>query len=517
MLNVLLPTWKCETSRVWHAMAWCLSLALCSLGAARAQDEPAPKKDSSAPAKADAGKSAPKAALTKADDGKAGASKAADAPAAGTVADPSQTRRISPNEVFRDARAEKLLGMEKLKTVPAKPVGLAEIQNLNTMAGGLNTNIDKDEIRRVVQAMVSKLTDRANVQAIIDPGAGAHAAQAHAIQEATTTLLQPIFAAKSVKNQSFLTAYYRILKDELTPLLKNHLIPRVQAMIVLGEGGSADFLPLYFTQIKDPNQSVWVKLWALEGLANVVGDGGRLNAQDQISSAKTVADFLEKEADLPWPAQLRAMEVLSAMRQGYEPNKPQKAAMANAAMALLADGSAKLEVRSEAARALGLMPVAAAVPKYNFSLVAHSVGQLAAELGSRIATGYNGNQEKAKYWTALLIGPVYQAFDGVPGARDSGLLHAAGGPSAAYTQQVFDLVKPVAQVAIELPSAGQRQVTIRQKELVDHVAALKAFLAKNAPEDRRLVPDGAEFPIALLPDVGLASPAAPLAKQQKKQ
>ena len=329
-------------------------------------------------------------------------------------------------------------------------------------------------------------------------------------------MLEPIFAAKSIKNQAFLTVYYRILRDELTPLLKNHLIPRVQAMIILGECGSADFLPLYFAQIKDPNQTVWVKLWALEGMVNVIEDGGRLTAQDQILAAKTVAEFLEKEADLPWPAQLRALEVLSAMRQGYEPNKPQKATMANAAMTLLADGAAKLEVRSEAARALGQMPIASAVSKYNYPLVAHAAGQLAAELGNRIATGFSTNQDKAKYLTALLIGPVYQAFDGVPGARDSGLLHATGGPSAAYVQKVFDLVKPVAQATIELLSAGQRQVKNRQKELVAHVAALKDFLEKNAPGDRHLVPDGAEFPIALLPDVGLAPAAAPLAKQRKQ-
>ena len=101
------------------------------------------------------------------------------------------------------------------------------------------------------------------------------------------------------------------------------------------------------------------------------------------------------------------------MRQGYEPNQPKKALMANAAMAFLTDASAKLEVRSEAARALGLMQISASVPKYNYQLVAHATGQLAAEIGSRIATGFTGNEDKAKYLTALLIGPIYQAFDGV--------------------------------------------------------------------------------------------------------
>ena len=169
------------------------------------------------------------------------------------------------------------------------------------------------------------------------------------------------------------------------------------------------------------------------------------------------------------------------MRQGYEPNKPQKAAMANAAMALLSDASAKLEVRAEAARALGQMPITSAVSKYNFQLVGHSAGQLAVELGNRISGEFKTNQDKARYLTALLIGPVYQAFDGVPGARDSGLLHTAGGPSTTYVKKVFDLVKPIAQSAVELLNAGQRQIKKPQKELMASVAALKDFLDKNPP------------------------------------
>ncbi len=133
------------------------------------------------------------------------------------------------------------------------------------------------------------------------------------------------------------------------------------------------------------------------------------------------------------------MEALTAMRQGYEPNQPKKAAHGQRRHGLLADGSAKLEVRSEAARALGLMQISAPVPKYNFQLVAHATGQLAAEIGSRIATGFTGNEDKAKYLTALLIGPIYQAFDGSPTARDSGLLHASTGSSSAYIQNVFEL------------------------------------------------------------------------------
>jgi hypothetical protein len=506
MLNVLPPTRKWATLRVWHAMAWCLSFVFGSLGTARAQGEPDAKQTAPPSTKTEKKKSDAPASKTKAD-----TEKTPD-PAA-NPADPSQTRKIAPNEIFRDERAEKLLGMEKLKSAPAPPVAQNELLDMKAQAGGVNANIDKDLIRRVVRAMVAKLTDRANVQALVEPpeGLNMHAPAARGVHEATTTLLEPVFQAKSIKNQSFLTVYYRTLKDELVPLLKNHLIPRVQAMIILGESGTAEFLPIYIAQIRDKNQTVWVKIWALEGLVNIVEEGGRLTAQDQINAAKTVADFLETESDIPWPAQLRALEVLSAMRQGYEPNKPQKAAMANAAMALLSDASAKLEVRSEAARALGQMPISSAVSKYNYQLIAHSSGQLAAELGTRIASGFTANQDKARYLTALLIGPVYQAFDGVPGARDSGLLHTAGGAPATYVKKVFDLVKPVAQSTIELLNAGQRQIKDRQKEVMANVAALKDFLDKNPPPDRHLVPEGVEFPIALLPDIGLGPAAAPIA------
>ena len=148
------------------------------------------------------------------------------------------------------------------------------------------------------------------------------------------------------------------------------------------------------------------------------------------------------------------------MRQGFEPNRPQKAAMANAAMSLLADAAAKLEVRSEAARALGLMQIGTAVSKYNYPLIAHAAGQLAAELGNRIATGFTANQDKAKYLTRFLDRTGL-----------SGIRWRAGGPRFGiapcnrraihrrYIQNVFDLVKPVVQVddrsALSRPAAGQ--------------------------------------------------------------
>jgi hypothetical protein len=333
------------------------------------------------------------------------------------------------------------------------------------------------------------------------------------------------------------------LSQKLAPVLKNHLIPRVQAMIVLGQSGSTDLLPTYVAQIKEPNQTVWVKLWALQGIVNAIEDGGRLSGENQSQTAKVVADFLSTTEDIPWPVQLRALEALSALKQGYEPQHPERAAMASAAMKVLADSNAKPEVRSEAARALGLMQIATNVRKYNFPLVAHSIGTLAADLGTQInsliaervtkaattktatapdaakpaaktpkakgkaaeqpppaaaAAPPSTNPVKAKYLTALLVGPVYQAFDGVPGPRGEtgGLIRTANGDGVAYSQKVFDLVKNVAKASVDLIMAGSRQIGEKKKGLEARVRTLRDFLEKNAPPDRHLVQGGQDFPLA---------------------
>ncbi len=223
--------------------------------------------------------------------------------------------------------------------------------------------------------------------------------------------------------------------------------------------------------------------------------------------------------------------------------------MASAAMRLLSDSDAKPEVRSEAARALGLMKINASVPKYNYALVAHWVGSLAADLATEIASllpdspkkataktarapdearkkapakaGPAGtkvtkgiaipkplgspaepehprsiNPAKAKYLTALLVGPVYQAFSGVSGQGDSGLLRANTGENSDFVRKVFDLVTPVAKSAVDNLYSGSRQRDENKEELRGKVAALRDFLVQNKPADRHLVQDGNTYPLA---------------------
>jgi len=439
-----------------------------------------------------------KKAASPKESGKAEQAKGATAPeaAAGSPADPSKSTKVSPVEILRDPRAEKLVDVKKYQEVKARAVGQEDINALKAMADP-NANIDLGLINRVVDAMAAKLTDHSNIQALIDPPAGQspNSAAAKAIQEATAALLEPLFAAKAAKNQGFLAQYNRVLLQRLRPLLKNHLIPRIQVSIILGQSAYPDALPTFLEQIKDDKQTIWVKLWAMEGIANIVEEGSRIPASNRIDAGKVIADFLKNEDDIPWPAQLRALEALGALRQGFRVNAPKEAEMASAAMRLLTDFQAKPEVRAEAARALGLMEITSAVRGYNFALVAHVTGLLAADLGTQIGANFKNNPVKSRYLTVLLAGPVFEAFDGVPGMRDSGLAHMASGEGGTYVTQVFDLVKPVVKAASDLLVAPSRQVPDRQKDLAAKVAALKQFLGKNTPRNRSLVQGGPEFPL----------------------
>ena len=63
-------------------------------------------------------------------------------------------------------------------------------------------------------------------------------------------------------------------------------------MIVLGQSGSVDLMPTYVAQIKEPSQTVWVKLWAFEGIVNAIEEGNAASGRHSIATAKVVADFL---------------------------------------------------------------------------------------------------------------------------------------------------------------------------------------------------------------------------------
>jgi hypothetical protein len=504
---------KAGSPETCGATGWILflTLNLCLASAAWAQIAPK-KKSSSTADSGSSGKSAVPAAGAAAQEKPAAGKKAA-----GDAApeEPASPVRYTPNEILRDARAEKLVDWNQFPKIGSATVTLGDINAVKAMAQDPNANMDRRLIEQVVDAMVTKLTDHNNIRALVDPPPNQRANDpaTHGIQDATVTLLEPLFTAKSVQdtNQPFLNIYNQLLIKKLEPLLRNHLIPRVQAMIILGEAAIPDALKIYLDQIKNPRQTMWVKLWALEGIAKIAHEGGRLPGSSQIEAGKAISDFLDKEDDIPWPVQQRALEALGAMRQGFLPNRPRFAEMANTAMRLLNDPDARLEVRAEAARALGLLQITAVVPRYNYALVSHAIGHLAMELATQIESNFTSNPAKSRYLAALLAGPIFEAFNGVQGARGSGLLQAETGPAAEILRDTHDQIKSVMKAVADVNLAARSQVPKLRKELLVQVASLRDFLEKNSPRDRHLVQGGPDFPPpAVQPVGGVPRAAAPL-------
>jgi hypothetical protein len=504
MVKVFSPVERDGGSVRGPAVCLAVVLALTALMPGFAAAQPPAQTKQAAPAAGKAGTPKAEAAKDQDDQGDDQANDKGDKKApAETPPDPSQLTKNASVEVFRDPNAEALLDVKKFPPLRYPPPMAGDIEAVKTMAGDPNQPVDQVRIRRVVDGMVAKLTDTKNIQALIDPPPKLPPTSptARAIQDATATLLEPMITARNTRSTRFQAEYSRALIQRMAPLLKHHLVPRIQAMIVLGQSGSPDAYKIFVDEIKNPQQTVWVKLWAMRGLTNIkLFSPNRLSASQEIEAARVIADLLSKNKYIPWPVQLRGLETLAALRQGFVPTAAKNADMAEAAMGLLADPKLRPEVRAEAAKALGYMQISAVVPNFNFPLVAHAAARLAAQIGEQIASNYSDkgapiNAVKAEYLASILVGPLYQTFDGQPQVRESGLLHT---PAAAATrgeiQKILDATRPMAKAAIELVRAPTGQIKTRRAELIAQVAGLKEFLAKNSPANRHLVPGDDGFP-----------------------
>ena len=493
MIKALAPRMRRGCSWVW---LWVVLAGGIPATSSLAQDSGKGKAadgTSKSAAKAEAAKSEPAASRDEKKTAKvADGAKAAEADAA--VPETPGVKSNGSVEVFKDPRAEAALKVFKTITGLRDVTG-AQINEIKQMAAGV-AGVDSEAVLKFVQAMAFRLSDRSYLNAVLNPAP--RTIPSRAIQEASDNLIDVLSTARLASNTAFLDVYNQALVATLPKLLDNNLIARIQAMIVLGQTGSPAALPIFINQLKDPNQTVWVKLWSARGLTKIVDNGTRVDsavsAQDAINSGKALADLLQKEEDLPWPAQMRVLEAMGSMRQAAVPATMQKLEMASTAMRFLADPAAKPEVRAAAALALGMMRVNPAVARYNFGLVAHEIGLLTADLGETINKSFSENPTRSNYLTGLLVTPVFQAFNGIDGARESGLLKATGsGPSQATVKQIADLTAAASKASIDLVRAIGSQIPTKKKDLSDRVGALRTYLDKNAPKDFHLVPGGQEF------------------------
>ncbi|MHC5539004.1 HEAT repeat domain-containing protein [Singulisphaera rosea] len=419
------------------------------------------------------------------------------APAAEAAADEESERTI-PVEVFKDPVAEKILAA-KFRPLTAVPFPTSNIKQVKDMAAV--TTIDRAMVSKYVAKFAADLTAASNIKGVIEPPTGTTTASTSlGMRAASSALMDPIDIARRANNTAFLNIYTQELLKSLPPVLENHLISRIEAIIILGQTASPEVVDLFVKVLNDPEQTIWVKLWAARGITNIVqGPGGNrvdatLGARG-IPAAKALTNFLNKEKDAPWFAQLRVLEALGGLRLSAEPGSPTKIEMAEAAARLLSDPEARPEVRAEAAWALGMLRFSPAA-RLNSQLLGYYIGEVTADLGEKIASTYSENNTRAQFMTSLMIYQLFPALYGQDGAGDSGLVKTGGPGASGFLGPLTDQVRGVTTTAIELtiksPKARQAQFA---KDLGERVGQLRAFLDKNAPADKHLVPGGTEYPV----------------------
>lgn len=430
------------------------------------------------------------------------------------LADPSESHQTAPIMVFKDPNAELALDLKQYPEIQAsRTPSQADIDQVKAMAGSPLVSVDQNLIQTVVGGMVAQLTNAKNIQAAIDINdqTNPNSAAARAVQVATQNLLEPIFMARASKNVQFQVKYNQVLLERLTPVLKHHLVPRIQAMIVLAQSGNPEAMKTFLGEIQNAGQTVWVKLWAFRGITNIKAQNARLSTSQEVEAAKIISDQLKANKNWPWPVQLRALEAMGALRQGFLPTSPRTADMAAVVFDYLIDQNLEPEVRAEAAKALGALRITTAVPKYNFELAGYATAQLASDLGEDLLDLSSDNKLHSQKLTTLLVGQVFQAFEGVPTDRDSGFLRNPSLTNQAEVKKYIDAMRPMAKSAVALMGAPTGQLPARTEELKKNLASFQDFLTKNPPAETRLFTGGPEYSGPAAPaqaNIGAAAPSA---------
>ncbi len=454
-----------------------------------------------------------KSAASKTDDAAADASKKKgdgadeggkdDRPKAAEAGDADQAEAVPKKEanfeILKDPHAEAILG-KKFSSLGKSGNVAGGLRDVLAMVAG-EKSVDRAAIQRFVDACIADLTNSSYIAALMDGGPKPQP-KALEIKKAADALREPLERAKQGGDKAaFLTEYNRVLLDStrLPKVLDNNYFARIEAIIVLGQTGSVDAIPVFVKQLNDPNQSVWVKLWAARGITNVTEGGKReLSPPQAVVASKALIDWLDKDADLPWPAQVRALEALGSLRQAGTPQKQDKQPeFAFAAMKYLADPNARPEVRAMAAWAIGTMRTSG-VSKLNLALVGYYVAEVAAVLGDKVDEVFDSNPKMSSYFAGNLLYQLYPALEGQPGVRDAGLLngqHPNLAGARPFLKSIDDLIKPVAKSSVDLINGPRGKQKDLQKGLEESVANLRSFLQKNPPKDVKLVPGGPAFPV----------------------
>ncbi|MFM7594224.1 MAG: hypothetical protein ACKO85_20735 [Isosphaeraceae bacterium] len=410
-----------------------------------------------------------------------------------------EAKEVELTESFRDSRVDDALSTDLIKELPAPRPTFSqnEERQVLTSAGGRG-DANPRSISRFVEAKAADLTNRKAIEAILNGEANSNAL-VRPIEAATQALINASKAANAASNTPFMTTYSAALIKTMQPLLKAHLVTRVQALLALASTGSLDVNPLLIQVMSDDEQPWQMKLVAIRGVNNSIQAGRRpmaFNARTQLTVA--LCNLIREETDAPWFIKSEAAEVIGNIRIVSESVSGRKVEPAELMMSLLVNSDERPKVRLAAARALGLMEIPSQFRPFNNHLVAASLAQAVADTAKKVMASTPTDSSRGQQLIAILAERIPSAFNGEQGMTDSGLVRQAvvgqGSTEAkAAIDALFNAIKPVINAGSNYVKSRGDIVEGRRTDLQTTIAELEKAIAKNQAKDRTLIKGGESF------------------------
>ena len=283
--------------------------------------------------------------------------------------------------------------------------------------------------------------------------------------------------------------FLKALTDRLSETLDNNFVVRLNAVLLLGQLQSDNGNPqkgieptpyvgayaVLLKVIKDEKQHVAIKIHAVRGLTRICrGALADPNDKRRAEIAVALAPELSKKTT-HWWYQMVLVEALGTAGVTYDPNNKQNPVILQALAEVVADKNRHLQVRTDAARAIGYLPLDGNV---NFAPVAYEL----VNLGYHMSLAYNAKPTR-EAWSNYFLS-LYLAFKApnanlkiAGGKRKPGLLEAL--PNSKEVKDAYEQV--VLMTAHVLNSSGKQFSA-------DQLKAITGWQQSHVPANDRIAP-----------------------------
>ncbi len=283
--------------------------------------------------------------------------------------------------------------------------------------------------------------------------------------------------------------FLKSLTDRLAEILDNHFLVRLNAVLLLGQLQSDNgnpqkgieptpyvgAYPVLLKVVKDEKQHVVIKIHAVHGLTRICR-GGLVDPNDKRRSeiAMALVPELAKKTT-HWWYQMVLAESLGAAGVTYDPNNKQSPVILQALAEAMADKNRHWQVRTEAARAIGYLPLDG---NLNFAPVAYEM----VDLGYQMSLAYNAKPTR-EAWNNYFLN-LYLGFKSpsatakvAGGKRKPGLLEAL--PNSKEVKESYEQV--VLMASHVMNSAGKQFSA-------DQLKAITGWQQSHLPTNDRIAP-----------------------------